>query len=442
MNNEQQKPHVVVIGAGLTGLAAAYELTRRGIAVTVIEKDEQIGGLAASFKINGQYLEKFYHHCFKNDQHVIQLLKELDCQNQLLYRPARTGIYLDNKIYKLCTPLDVLKFTPLSFLNRIRLGLLVLKTRQIKDFRQLESLTAKDWLLKLCGPQVYKVVWEPLLRGKFGIYADQISAPWFWSKLMLRGQSRGKAGEEILAYYCNGFAALIKTIADKIQSAGGLIKTKTAAEALIVKDNCIEAVKTANGTINAQAVIATPALPIIADLIEPHCPNQYIAKLRSIEYLANVCLVLELSQNLSDIYWLNVNDPDFPFVGVIEHTNFQPIETYGGRHIVYLSKYLPPTAELYQMNKEQLFEFSLPHIKRMFPKFDKSQVNRYHIFKAHYAQPIVTCNYSNLVPSNETPVKGLYLATMAQIYPEDRGINFAIRDGKYIAQTVATRVKS
>jgi len=219
-----------------------------------------------------------------------------------------------------------------------------------------------------------------------------------------------------------------------------MIRTGVPAEALVVQDGCVKAVQTPEGTVDTRTVIATTALPVIADLFEPHLSDRYVDGLRKIRYLANVCLVLELSHSLSGIYWLNVNDPDFPFVGLIEHTNFQPLKSCGGRHIVYLSKYLPETAELYLMNQEQLFEFSLPHIKRLFPKFDRSWVHRYHVYKARYAQPVVVRYYSHIVPADETPIERLYIATMAQIYPEDRGVNYAVRQGRRIGRIAAERM--
>jgi protoporphyrinogen oxidase len=441
VNSDNRKPHVVVIGAGFTGLSAAYELSRHNIGVTVLEKDDDIGGLASSFKTKGQRLETFYHHWFKNDEHVINLIDELGSKDQMLSVPTRTGVYFQNEFFRLSRPVDVLRFKPLDFLDRIRLGLMVLKARRVKDWRQLESVTAQEWIPKLCGTKVYELVWEPLLRGKFGPFAPDISAVWFWNKLLLRGGSRDKAGNEVLMYYRGGFAALLEQIASEIDLYGGTIRTREPAERLVVEDGRVRGVQTCDGLIEAQAVIATPALPIIADLLEGDAAEEYLAELRAIKYLANLCLVIELSHGLSDIYWLNVLDRDFPFVGVIEHTNLVPAETYGGSHIVYLSKYLPETAELYQMEEEKVFEFSVPHLERMFQRFDRSWVQRYHVFKAAYAQPVVECHHSRNIPSNETPIDGLYIATMAQIYPEDRGTNYAIREGIRIAQRVTSQIR-
>lgn len=436
MYDKPQKHPVVVIGGGFTALAAAYELARSGIPVRVLEKEEELGGLAGSFEFSGGRLEKFYHHWFNSDKYIIQLIEELGARSQLLYSTTKTGMYWSNKFYKLSTPLDVLCFNPLSFWNRLRLGRLSLYARRIKNWKLLESLTAQEWLLKQCGPEVYRVVWEPLLRGKFGAWASEISAVWFWNKLLLRGGSRDKTGRETLVYFQGGFSALAERIAAEITATGGSIQTRTAVEGLIVQNGQIQGIRTSQGIVNASAVIATPALPIIAEWMEPHISHSYADSLRRINYLANVCLVLILSESLSDIYWLNVNDPEFPFIGVIEHTNFQ-VPIADDAHVVYLPMYLPATDEHYCMDNESLYELSISHLKRMFPKFDRLRVRKYFVWKAPYAQPVVERYYSRLIPAPKTPIKGFYITSMAQIYPEDRGTNYAVCAGRHIGRMVA-----
>jgi protoporphyrinogen oxidase len=201
-------------------------------------------------------------------------------------------------------------------------------------------------------------------------------------------------------------------------------------------------VETSIGTLPADAVIATPALPIVADLVGPHVSPSYTESLRRIKYLANVCVVLELHRSLSETYWLNVNDPGFPFVGVIEHTNFEPPESYGGRHLVYLSKYLHESAPLYRMHDDEVLAFCLPHLQRMFPAFSAEWVRAAHVWRARYAQPIVERHFGSLIPSTVTPVEGLYLSTMAQVYPEDRGTNYAIREGRRTGRRVAASLSA
>jgi protoporphyrinogen oxidase len=435
-------PHVAVIGGGFTGLSATLRLLKAGCRVTLFEADDVLGGLASGFDIGGQKLERFYHHWFNNDRYVVELVKEIGREGEIVERPTRTGMYYAQSFYKLSSPLDLLKFTPLSLVDRIRLGMVVFRARAVKDWKQLERLTAKEWLVQICGERVYKVVWEPLLVGKFGPFADEVSAVWFWKKIALRGGSRSSDGREVLAYYKGGFAALADALGAEIRRAGGEIRLKTRLSAIEADGRRVRAVTAGAERMSVDAVLATPALPQIANLLNGHAPPEFIETLRRVRYLANVCLVLELDRSLSETYWLNVADPAFPFVGIIEHTNFEPPESYGGKRIVYLSKYLSESDPLYRMAKDDLLAFSVPHIQRMFPAFDPSWIVNYHVWRAPYAQPIMERHYSKIVPGVTTPLDNFFISTMAQVYPEDRGTNYAIREGAAAAEVIRCRLSA
>jgi len=436
----ENKIQVSIIGAGFSGLSSAYELAKQGINVCLIESESEVGGLAAAFDVEGEKLDRFYHHWFTNDEAVMNLIKEFNLMDKVEISPTNTGIYYANNFFKLSTPFDLLKFKPLSLIDRFRLGLLALKARRVKDWKLLEKMTAKEWLTNMGGLNVYKVVWEPLLKGKFGPYAESVSAVWFWNKLKLRGSSRGKGGEERLAYFKGGFIALAEFISKKVQSFGGelLLNTKVFDAR---RTNGKWVINTNKGYIYSDKVIFTTSLPIIADIIDNFANKTFLKSLRRIHYIGNICLVLELNESLSDTYWLNVNDPSFPFVGVIEHTNFETPKTYGGRHIVYLSKYLPHTDKVYSMNADQFLEYAIPFLKKMFPHFKKSLIYRYHLWKARWSQPVVEKNYSSLIPLCDSPIQGMHICSMAQIYPEDRGTNYAIREGRKIGKRVAKMFK-
>jgi len=424
------KKTINIVGGGFTGLTMGYYLAKAGWAVNILEKDAEVGGLAGSFKVEGENLEKFYHHWFTNDLHIMDLIKELNCEDHIIIRPTRTGMYYSNNFFKLSSPLDLLKFKPLNLINRIRLGFVVLAVRTVQDWMKLESITAKDWLTKICGKQGYTVVWEPLLKGKFGRYAESVSAVWFWNKLKLRGGSRGEKGKENLAYYQGGFASLADSMMKEIHNMGGMVHVNRTVVS-VTNDE----IKTADGEVfKADKTVLTIPLPLISNLLKEAVDASYIEQLNKIQYIGNVCLTLELKQSLSEIYWLNVNDPGFPFVGVIEHTNFESKETYKGRHIVYLSKYLPTDEALYNMTEKEFFDYAMPYIKKMFPLFTEDWVLDYHVWKEAYSQPLVTLHYSQLIPSFTTPLPKVLINTMAQIYPEDRGTNYAVREGKLMAQ--------
>ena len=430
----------MVIGGGYCGLAAAYQLGCEGVRVTLIERDEELGGLAGSFAVADTRLEKFYHHWFSHDVEIMRLIAELGLSGNVVTRASSVGAYYAHNLFKLSTPLDLLRFKPLPLIDRARLALFILRARGLKDWRHLEDRTAGEWIRQMGGERSYQVLWEPLLRGKFGELADDVAAVWLWNKLKLRGRSRSKGGER-LCYFRGGFAALADAIADAIRRQGGEILTGVAARGLEVEQGRVVGVVTDGQTLAADAVLATPALPIVTELVSPHVPSDYVERLRSIRYLANICVVLELSHSLSETYWLNVNDPGFPFIAVIEHTRFEPTATYAGRHIVYLSKYLPASDPLYGAPDADIVAFTLPHLRRMFPKLDAKSVLASHVWRADYAQPLVDRGYRRRIPALRTPLENLSLVTMAQIYPEDRGTNYAVRQGRQAARQVAETLR-
>lgn len=427
---------VTVVGGGFAGLSVAYELAKQGVSVTLLEAEAQVGGLAAAFEVGGERLDRFYHHWFTSDLDVMRLIDELGLSDCVEINPTQTGIYYASNFFKLSTPLDLLRFTPLGFSDRVRLGLLALRARRVKDWISLEGKTAREWLCELGGEEVYRVVWQPLLEGKFGSHAEHISAVWFWNKLKLRGGSRGKGGEERLAYLRGGFVRLAEALEGRIRDLGGQIELNTSVAA-IEPGNGIWRALTTRGVFQSDRIVVTTALPVVADMVRGWASSDYVERLNAIAYLGNVCLVLELDRSLSDTYWLNVNTPNFPFVGIIEHTNFQPSAIYGGRHIVYVSKYLPHTDRIYSMNAGEFLEYALPYLQTMFPALRREWILAHHLWRARWSQPVVGCHYSRSVPSSDGPKDGFHICSMAQIYPEDRGTNYAIREGRKLGDRIA-----
>jgi len=431
------KYDVIIAGAGFTGLSAALELLDLGLKPIIIEPDTQPGGLAGCFEVNGTQLEKFYHHWFKSDEYIHELASRIGRSEDIIYRSTKTGSYFANSIFRLSKPWDLLGYTPLSMLGRFRLGLLVLQAKSVKDWRTIEKLSAEQWLRSNCGDEVYEKVWKPLLKGKFGDFAPEIGAVWMWNKLALRGGSRDKSGGEVLAYFKGGFAELSRRMAKEIEARGGRIELGNRVRGINLEENRFIGVETDKGARSADAMLATMPQPVFQQLVKGHVDPGYYEQLGEIDFLGNVCMVLELDRSLSDTYWMNVSDPGFPFVGVIEHTNFEPPASYGGSHIVYLSKYLPTDTDMFGYDRDEMLSFAVPYLSKMFPEFERSWVKDAHLFKSEFTQPIVRPGYSDLIPSLRTPIDGVYLSTMSQIYPEDRGTNYAVRQGLEAAKAIS-----
>ena len=433
-----KKLDVIIVGGGFTGLTAGYVLSKLGKKVAVVEADATPGGLAGTFNFkDGVHVEKFYHHWFNSDRHVTELVKELGLDNEISLHPTQTGMYFNGRIWKLSTPLDLLKFRALSFFDRLRLGFLVFQVRRLKDWKSIEHLSIREWLEPLCGSSVYKVVWDPLVKAKFSVFAESVSAVWMWKKLVLRGGTRNDKGKEELAYFKGGFGRLAQKLVDAIRKNGSECYFGCRVTSVEVKNACISAIQTDQGRIEAKQFLFTPSFSIIAKLMEGSADKEWVESLRRVKYLGNMCLVLRLTKSLSKTYWLNVNDPGFPFVGVIEHTNFDSPDNYCGSHIVYLSRYLAVEDPVWDYTDKEYFEFAMTHLKKMFPEIDGSWVVDYKVWRSEFAQPVTEKNYSDYVPRRKTPFNNVTISTMAQIYPEDRGTNYAIRDGRSAAELVA-----
>ena len=436
----------IIVGAGFTGLAAALDAARSGRKVLVLESDVMPGGLASTFEFkDGVRVEKFYHHWFDNDDYVPKLVKSLGMEGDIVTMPSKTGMYFNGRHWRLSSPLDLLRFKPLSFIDRIRLGLLVLKVRRVKDWKTIEHLTIREWLEPLCGKNVFRVVWQPLLESKFSVFADVVNAVWMWKKLVLRGSTRDTKGGEQLAYFKGGFGRLANAMVDEITRLGGEVRCSTPVTGVDTEHDRILSIHTNSGPVQASQYLFTPSFEIIANLFDSSSKNthpDWTASLRKIKYLANMCLVLELDRSLSNTYWLNVNDPGFPFVGVIEHTNFDSPDNYGGKHIVYLSRYLAKADPIWSYSPDIYLQYSVGHLQRMFPKLERNWIVDFKVWREEFAQPITERNYSTYVPKRSTPYSNGWISTMAQIYPEDRGTNYAIREGQDVVKQMFASTKA
>lgn len=425
----------LIIGAGFSGLTLALRLAEAGKSVVVVEQDGHVGGLAADFELqNGCKLERFYHHWFNSDTAIRALIGDLGLTEEVKEYPSRTGMYFNKRIWDLSSPWDLIKFKPLKLHNRIRLGIATLIVRQVKDFKKIEDKSIREWLEPLCGKQVFSIVWEPLIRAKFSIFAEDVSAAWMWKKLVLRGGTRSNNGSEALLYIDGGFGRLAQEIANKIIMLGGVIHCgETVTNIKTDNGKVVELISTRETYTAPKNVIFTGAPSQLTAVMSLDSLPEWRSELNSVKYLANVCLVLLLDRSLSDTYWLNVNDPGFPFVGVIEHTNLVSDSMYKNLHVVYLSRYIEESHNDYLASDSEYLQKSLESLARMFPDFHPEWIKENYIWRARYAQPITTKNYSQSFPGTATPFSNLTLHSMSQIYPEDRGTNYAVKSSENLA---------
>ncbi len=420
---------IAVIGAGAMGLTVAYRLARRGAQVTVIEKESDLGGLAAGFRPSADpdvYLEKAYHHVFQTDKDLVALVDELGLTERLLWlRPTTSTIY-HSEIGQLDSPLTVLLYKHLTIPSRLRLaaGLGYLKYL-INDYHALPKAKAADWIQQWMGSEVYNMQWKPLLEGKFHQFAPEVALPWFWSRVKCRTTKLG--------YMKGGFQHIYNRLGEEITKAGGTIRMNTAVTRIAPEPGRKVRVETADGSEVYDKVIAT--LPTRLFLrVTDGLPDDYRAKYDWGQALGAHIVILALDKPLMPpVYWLNINDPGYPFLVACEHTNLMPTADYGGKHLLYLGNYLPMDHRYFTMPDADVVAEFLPHLTKLNPAFDPSWVTEQWVFKLPFAQPVVTQDFEAHIPPLDTPIPNLYLANMFQVYPQDRGQNYSIRLGNKLA---------
>jgi len=431
---------VGIIGAGAAGLAAAYELGLQGHRAAVYERADFLGGQASTFDVGGARLEKGYHHWFTSDTDIVDLTHEIGLGHQVRWIDSSVGTLWDGRIYPFVTPMDLLKFTPLSLLDRMRLGLTTLYLQRQKDFRKYEGITADEWLRRHSGKRGYEVFWGPMLRGKFGDdYYKDVGMAWMWGKVQTRVKSRGKGMvKEKLGYPIGSFGEVFDVLADRAREQGGEVHLSAAVERVDARDGNSVGMRVALDSGSARderfdAVIATTPSYLFPRLVDG-LPADYLRRLMDVNYMAAVLVILVLDRPLSNVYWLNVADRSIPFVAAIEHTNLIGPEHYGGKHIVYLSNYLSTEHPMFRMGHDEILREYLPHLRKINPDFNPSWIETSYHHRVGAAQPIIGTNYSVRIPAHRTPFRGLYLANTTQVYPEDRGTNYSVRMGREVAR--------
>ncbi len=441
--------NIGIIGAGITGLAAAYDLTRQNNAVTVYEARSCAGGLASGFRDERWEwpLDRFYHHWFASDEDVIRLIDELGASDRLFFPRPTTTLYYRGRLYPLDSPVPalqfipfspvhrairVLQFSPLPLIDRLRTGLVGLYLTLTRDWHRLEGVSADEWMRRAVGERAYEVWWKPLLISKFGEghYRD-VNMAWMWARLYKRTANLG--------YFVGGFQGFADLLVERVRAQGGEVLLDAAVRSIRPTVEGRLRLETTAGTFEHERVVATCS-PQEMRRLTPDLPPDYVAKLDGLQSMGAVVLVLALKRRLTDgHYWINLpkgKGDGFPFMGLVEHTNYISPEHYGGDHLVYCGDYLPPDHPYLGYTKEQLMRIYLPGLVKINPDFRPDWVRASWMFSEEYAQPVPTLNHSRHIPPLRTPIPGLWMANMSQVYPWDRGSNYAVEMGRRVAREV------
>ncbi len=436
-----ESKHVAVLGSGLSGLAAAFDLLKAGHRVTVLDPMKEFGGLASSVRIDGQTVERFYHFICRNDDPLVDLVRELGLERQLEWHRAKTSFFYEGKLYGFGSPVDLLRFDPVPFDQRIRFGIHVMQSRFRKHWRWLDQIPAKPWIIENIGEEAYNVIWHPLLKIKFGDDYDKISAAWLWHRIWRIANSRSSLlGPDTFGALTHGTATVVDELVKRIAAhPRGTLRPGARASRIETEGARTTGVLLESGErIAADAVLSTVALPVLDKLLEPQRTEPYFQKARSIRYIGVVCVMMNLKKPFTSQFWMNVNDSRISFNGVISQSNLNTNLKKAGLNIIYVPYYLPTSHPRYSAPNEDVYREVVELLPKINPAFSEDWVKEWHVFRAPHAQAVCGTHFVDVIPDHRSPVQGLYVTDSAQFYPEDRTISMAVAQGRKAAFDIST----
>ena len=419
---------IIVIGSGPMGLAAAYHACKKHHTVDILEAAPEVGGMAAHFDFDGLSIERFYHFVCKSDQHTFDLMAELGIGHKMRWRQTSMAYFTGGRLHRWGDPFSLLTFPEISLLSRIRYGLFAFVSTRRERWDAIETETARSWITRWCGREVYQRLWKPLFDYKFYRYADDISAAWIWTRIKRIGRSRKSLFREELGYIEGGSQTLVNTLCEAIREAGGRIRVSSPALEVVTDGGQVVGVRTSEGVLPADAVICTVPTSLVSKLV-PHLPEAWRARYDSIANIGVCCLVFKLRRSITPHFWVNVAEPGIEIPGFVEFSNLRHV----GDAIVYVPYYMPTDHPKFHWADDALLAEAFSCLKRVNPALTPEDVVASHVARLRYAQPVCPAGFAARIPPIKTPIGGLQVADTCFYYPEDRGISESVRIGKMMS---------
>jgi protoporphyrinogen oxidase len=427
--NSTERPRWAVIGGGMLGMTMAHRLLQAGHDVTIFESAPGLGGLAIPWELGDLTWDRHYHVTLRSDSHLRSLLAELGLESDIRWVPTKTGFYTDGRLYSLSNAAEFLAFPPLRLIDKLRLAATIVYASRLKDWRKLEKISVSDWLRGLSGRRTFEKIWLPLLRAKLGESYRQASAAFIWAIIArLYAARRSGMKTESFGYVPGGYARILRTFQERLEVEGAIINTSQTAAAIETNEDSGDlSVRFADGRREGfNRVVVTVPGPVAAKLSAGLSADE-LSRLNGVKYQGIICASLLLKKPLADYYVTNITDSWVPFTGVIEMSALVDRSEFGGRHLVYLPKYLAPADPAFDLPDEQIEAEFLAGLERMYPSFRRDDVLAFRISRVRHVFPIATIGYSDRLPPMITSVPGLYVVNSSHIVNGTLNVNETVQ---------------
>lgn len=430
---------VGIIGGGILGISLGYYLSKLGHCVAIYEASPKIGGLAGTIRLSdGTEVDRFYHAILSSDTNLRTLCEDLGITDQLRFGTTKTGFFHEGEMYSMNNIVEFLRFPPLGWIDRIRLGWTVIYAQLVRDWHKLEGISVEEWLIRWSGRTTYENLWRPMLMAKFDGTFKETPATYIWSRLVRMKSTRQGAGQqEMSGHLIGGYPTLLNALSQEILSMGGSIEVNTPVQEVMIENNVAWGLRFENQVIPFDCVVSTLQLPITHRLIPDAFPD-YRESLLALEYLGIIAVLLVLDRPMSEFWTINITDDRFPFTGVIETTSYINPSFVGDHHLVYLPKYISKGSEWLKKSDGEIANIWLESLEMMFPEFDRSSIEELHIHRERYVEPLHGLDETVLIPDVATPIDNLYLATTAQIYPQLTNGESVTKFARFVSQRITS----
>ncbi|MFC2061740.1 FAD-dependent oxidoreductase [Elusimicrobiota bacterium] len=424
---------VIIVGGGMSGLCIGYYLSRAGVGVKIIEKADNLGGLAGSVQISGICIDKYYHHLMHSDTDALDLIEDLGLTQTINWHTSAVSLFNGKRIYPFTTIKDILKLPIISFKERVKYLFGMIKILTSRKHHNLNTKSVFDWTRHIFGKRVSEKMWEPLMKNRWDGVTKDIPAVWLWQRIKKRMSNRSSLfGKETLGYPEGGFCRIIEALKDSVVSNGGQINTGDPV-INIEKNADYYEVFSEKGKSRCKIIILALPFPLVTK-IKSNLDSIY--ETEKVPYLGTISLILITDKPVTKYYWTNIVDDTFPFCGVIDHSNFISPEKYNGKCIAYLVKYLPQADGFWKLNDTQIKEIFISYFKKMVPEFQETDIKEYAIIRNKATHAVRDYSFFKQIDRWLNPDQNFYIINDSLIYPDDRGVDVCVKAAKIILKKI------